>query len=430
MLRGRITGISGAALAAGLLTSCAAVSSGAGVVATPSSAGGTSAARLCAAPGASAGGSGPREPELPRPGSLYVGGQLDAVTALSAASVWAVGSTAIGNAVGMHWDGSKWTEVLTPYGDHPVGAADDFVAVSAVSASDIWTAGFIRDSSIGHWDGRAWLPSSARNQNRDDRLEGIAAVSATDVWAVGSDVSGKPVTMNWNGSSWRQFPSPVPPGNPAELHGVSAVSANDVWAVGETAAAGGVTVPLIEHFNGAAWTLVPSAPLRGAGTLLAVSASSPRDAWAVGGGRAIRGDFGGLIEHWDGKSWTVVPSPDLGAGELRGVTIRSADDAWAVGGAFCPGQGQLTVIEHWNGTAWTLVPSPAAGMLTGVAAASPDSAWAVGNWSAGPSAIIEHWDGKSWTWPQGFCAAPSGPGCLAPGTSSASPLPSNTQVVP
>ena len=95
-----------------------------------------------------------------------------------------------------------------------------------------------------------------------------------------------------------------------------------------------------------------------------------------------------------------------------------------------PAPGPLTVIEHWNGRAWTLVPSPAFGVLTGVAAASPSSAWAVGSWSAGPTAIIEHWNGTAWTWPPGFCAAPSGPGCYPPGTSSGSPLPANTYVVP
>jgi hypothetical protein len=365
-------------------------------------------------------------PEVPQAGSLVVGGQLNAVTALSAANVWAVGGTLVGNAVSMHWDGSRWTEVLTVYGDQPVSPGGSFAAVSAVSASDIWAAGDIGDSSVGHWDGRAWQASSERDPNRSDQLQGIAAISAANVWAVGGDNTGKPVILHWDGGAWRQVPGAVPPGNPAELHGVSAASASDVWAVGETAAAaGGRTVPLIEHFNGAAWTLVPSPRVPVAGTLMAVSASSSRNAWAVGGSAG----GGGLIEHWDGKAWTIVPSPDLGAGELHGVTIESMDDAWAVGGAVCPGEGQLTVIEHWDGRAWTLVPSPAAGMLTGVAAASPDSAWAVGSWSVGPSAIIEHWDGKAWTWPPGFCAAPSGPGCLAPGTSSASPLPSNTQVV-
>jgi hypothetical protein len=359
-----------------------------------------------------------------------VNGQLNAVTALSAANVWAVGETAVGNAVTMHWDGSRWTEVLTVYGDQNVSPGDNFAAVSAVSASDIWTAGDIRDSSVGHWDGTAWRPSSARNPDRNDTLEGVAAVSSDDVWAVGSDNGSKAVILHWNGATWRQVPSAAPPGNQVDLHGVSAVSADDIWAVGETVTARGISTALIEHWNGVAWTLVPTAAIPGPATLLAVSASSPTNAWAVGS-IAASNRATGLIEHWDGKAWTIVPSPALGdEGGLRAVTIVSNDNAWAVGSAVCLRQGLLTVIEHWNGRTWTLVPSPAAGTLTGVAAAGPDSAWAVGYWSAGPSAIIEHWDGTAWTWPPGFCAAPSGTGCLPQGTSSAAPIPSNTYVVP
>jgi hypothetical protein len=138
-----------------------------------------------------------------------------------------------------------------------------------------------------------------------------------------------------------------------------------------------------------------------------------------------------VTEHWDGRAWTIVPSPRLGdAGGLQGVTIVPDGSAWAVGGAVCMGQGLMTVTEHWDGRAWTLVPSPASGTLTSVAAASPSSAWAVGSWSGNSTAVIEHWDGTAWTWPPGFCAAPSGPGCYPPGTSSSAPLPANTYVVP
>jgi hypothetical protein len=417
------------AIAAGMLASCGGTGSGTG--ATPGPAAAAAAAGLCAGSRGPAGG-GPRQPALPQPGSLIVSGQLNGVAALSAASVWAVGSTIAGNAVSMHWGGSTWTQVLTPYGDRPVSPAGDFAAVSAVSARDIWAVGSIGDSPVGHWDGREWSPSPAPHPGGYTELLGVAAVSAADVWAVGGR-DGKTVILHWNGAAWTQVPSPAPAGRSAELYGVAAVSAASAWAVGQAAATGGTPSTaaawpaLIEHWNGTAWTLVPSPAIPGGGTLAAVSASSPRNAWAVGGSGGGRG----LIEHWDGRAWTLVPSPDLGAaGVLRGVTIAPDGGAWAVGGAVCPRQGQLSVIEHWDGRAWRLVPSPASGILTGVAAASPDSAWAVGSWSTGPTAIIEHWNGTAWTWPPGFCAAPSGPGCNPPGTSSSSPLPANTYAVP
>jgi hypothetical protein len=265
-------------------------------------------------------------------------------------------------------------------------------------------------------------------------LEGVAAASAADVWAVGvRGDAGQPVILHWDGTAWTPAPSPRSAGT-ADLHGVAAVTAVSAWAVGDSWPAGGIQAPLIEHWNGTAWTAVPSPAIPGGGTLAAVAASSSGNAWAVGARRTQAGRGSGLIEHWDGRAWTIVPSPDLGAGGgggLRGVTIVPGGSAWAVGGALCLRQGwSPTVTEHWDGRAWTLVPSPASGELTGVAAASPSSAWAVGSWSSGPTAIIEHWNGTAWTWPAGFCAAPSGPGCYPPGTSSSSPLPANTYVVP
>ena len=95
------------------------------------------------------------------------------------------------------------------------------------------------------------------------------------------------------------------------------------------------------------------------------------------------------------------------------MTATSPGNAWAVGGTVCPGRGLVTVIEHWNGRAWALVPTPAAGILTGVAAASAASAWAVGFWTASGNAVIEHWDGAAWTSPAGFCSSSSAaPACL------------------
>jgi hypothetical protein len=187
------------------------------------------------------------------------------------------------------------------------------------------------------------------------------------------------VITHWNGTAWTRVPSPAPAGLSDEFYGVAAVAADSVWAVGQSAGIGAVGSPLIEHWNGTAWAPVSSPVIPGGGALSAVSASSAGNAWAVG--KSSRGS--GLIEHWDGMAWSVVPSP-------------------------------------------------AYGMLTGVAADSRSSVWAVGYWTGGsnPTAVIEHWNGTAWTWPAGFCAAPSGGGCYPPGTSSASPLPADTYTVP
>ena len=109
------------------------------------------------------------------------------------------------------------------------------------------------------------------------------------------------------------------------------------------------------------------------GQLSAVAAVSARAAWAVG----VTTGREPLIEHWDGRAWSKVPSPDLGRGfvPLQGVTALSARDAWAVGEIAVGGH---TLILHWNGKRWRRVRSPSPSSqgdgLTAVAATSASSA--------------------------------------------------------
>lgn len=140
-----------------------------------------------------------------------------------------------------------------------------------------------------------------------------------------------------------------------------------------------------------------------------VSATSESDAWAVGWfSPGTPGEVASsLIEHWDGTHWCEVPSPDPStySNVLYAVSARSADDAWAVGTYNASNGGIDTLIEHWDGTSWSQVPSPDPSVpylinyLFGIAAQSPKSVWAVGNYavSTGQSTLILHWDGSSWS---------------------------------
>ena len=101
-------------------------------------------------------------------------------------------------------------------------------------------------------------------------LSGVAAVSTNDVWAVGyhGDPYYNPIQTlieHWNGTAWSVVASPNEGTNNNELHGVAAVSPNDVWAVGfYTDSSGAHGQTLVEHWNGSAWSVVPS-PNRGTG---------------------------------------------------------------------------------------------------------------------------------------------------------------------
>ena len=142
----------------------------------------------------------------------------------------------------------------------------------------------------------------------------LSVVSARDIWAVGSGRIGDEdatLTLDWNGTAWSFISSPnVTPEVDNTLSGVAAVATDDVWAVG-TQQPTSLTDPhtLILHWDGSAWSIVPS-PYDGGNTvdnhLLAAAAVASNDVWAIG-----FSGFGTLAEHWDGASWSIVETPNI-----------------------------------------------------------------------------------------------------------------------
>ncbi len=283
------------------------------------------------------------------PSPTNEGLRLEDVVTLGPSDAWAVGWT--GNpsslddqSVAMHWDGTAWSIVPTP---QPGGAyVDRLLAVDAAAPDDVWATGLYWDSQthshsvILHWDGTSWrifrtgrpslgntAPAGAACDTYGG-LTGITVLSATAVWAVGDAT-----TCHYNGTFWREVPSPQPRPEFSEvgypLEDVSAASPSDVWAVGARV----VESPwgtfawglFAEHWDGTHWT--PFFALPGGQILLGVDAVASNDVWAVGGD-----DYGPIIVHYDGSSWSRVPTPEANrAGQLAGVDSAAPDDLWAAG---------------------------------------------------------------------------------------------------
>jgi hypothetical protein len=236
---------------------------------------------------------------------------------------------------------------------------------------------------------------------------GVSTRTASDAWAVGSQltVTFRTVIQHWDGTAWTRVPSPnLSPRGGSQLRGVSASSASDAWAVGYGASDTGVIRPLIEHWDGSSWTIAPSPKPPGTVYLSAVSATSATDAWAVGSSNP-HGPTDTFTEHWDGSSWTVVSSPSPSTGgddQLYGVSATSATNAWAVG-FNAKGQQYRPLILHWDGVAWSKVPCPwgsrgaaPRSILTGVSGVSATKAWAVGYKATDARTLIESWNGTEW----------------------------------
>lgn len=242
------------------------------------------------------------------------------------------------------------------------------------SSGSSWTIGTIGDSGTGN-----------------NQLNAVSCLS-TRCTAVG--YSTNTTTGNeqaliemWNGSTWTIATSADEGTENNVLSAVSCVSTRACKAVGSYDTSGNVVEPLIESWNGSAWS-VASDPDVGTGSLNGVSCVSIRRCTAVGGATS-----GTLIESWNGDSWTTVASADPGtvSNEFTGVSCVSARSCKAVGGYLDSGNpydSTQTLIETWNGSAWSIQPSPnlstdnnqveLANILSGVSCGSRNSCKAVG----------------------------------------------------
>jgi len=150
-----------------------------------------------------------------------------------------------------------------------------------------------------------------------------------DVWAVGGADGGPPLIEHWNGSRWNVVPSPAV--RRGTLADVAAVSATSVWAVGSidtsTSTADRPPKPLVEYWNGRRWAVVPTPASTWPSGVDAVSASSAHDVWTLGD----TWDHGPLVDHWDGRRWISVGGPRVKTWFLEDVAAISECDGWAVG---------------------------------------------------------------------------------------------------
>jgi hypothetical protein len=248
--------------------------------------------------------------------------KLLAVNASAASEAWAVGFQAAPGAqavpLAIHWNGTAWTAVTAP---PPVPAGTTLASSS---------------------------------------LTGIAATSATDIWAVGNfavaaglNVQGGTLILHYDGTAWKVINSPNGTG-PSQLFGVAATAQNDAWAVGDVIATDGSGQPaqtLVMHWNGTKWTIVTSPSVNSNPSLLSVSAASATDVWAVGVRTERVSDSEvhsvSLIEHWDGATWSMVPTPsipDLDHG-LLGVSATPAA-AFAVGQRLTSPVTRTLILQH------------------------------------------------------------------------------------
>jgi hypothetical protein len=345
-------------------------------------------------------------------GSPNVGGQdnsLAFVAGTSSSDVWAVGQFApdanpnMTLSLALHFDGAAWSVVNTPnQGTH----GNAFLAV-ATQPGAAWAVGYdIGDDFLSHslieaWDGSAWTIAPHPQPFDTENLYGVAAVASNDVWAVGSGRDNEDpfqtIALHFDGGAWSQVPTPSPGTTGNVLYAVVAVASNDVWAVGQQIGDVGPDQPLVEHWDGSRWSVVP-APGGGAAStqLIGVDATQGDvDVRTVGDAQDGVVSLRTFALSSESAAFSVqgTANPSAGDNRLTGVAAVNDDESWAVGSFLDGKTGGLDtlIVTGGEGGSWQPVASPnpsAAGgdnQLANVANLGGGELWAVGAFD-GPNA--------------------------------------------
>jgi hypothetical protein len=285
-------------------------------------------------------------------------------------------------------------------------------SIRRVSDDDMWAAGQVGSHElIVQYDGRHWTSVPVTNPPPSGSLGGVGVgvVDADDVWFVGG-TGQHALAEHWIGTRITRVKDPVV----GYMNAVSGDAPDDVWAAGVRKGSGGRDVPVVEHWNGSAWTeddsfIDPNRRQTGYGDWVSsVVANGPDDVWVFGSYGADQSGANSqlLVEHWDGTAWTVMHPkvPGRDDFELNAASALSADDIW-VGGAGTQTGGEAymcPLLLHWDGSSWSSASAPSCTLdsrIQGLTVASPDDMWAAMDDSQFEVTYLEHWDGTQWTSP-------------------------------
>lgn len=260
------------------------------------------------------------------------------------------------------------------------------------------TGSGIAGSCLGGWQ----VVTSPNPQAYFVLLQSVDALTSNDVWAVGysGDNNGNRQTLieHWDGATWSIVPSPNPGTLQNELYDVEAVSANDVWAVGLAYSPSGPISPFVVHWDGASWSVSPT-PYDGAYSyvLQGIDSLSSNNVWVVGSRITEQSDTP-FVMKWNGSGWSVVPTAEIGSHRvLLDVTMLSPTNVW-VAGRKSNQSNDIPFVARWNGSEWATITSQTQGNSSefhAIEAVSASDLWAVGD--SVFQTLIEHSTGGAWT---------------------------------
>ncbi len=365
--------------------------------------------------------------------------------ALGLVFVTMLGAPSVATASGPVTGGGHWHYVATP---NPEGASNSFLlSVSCPDQTGCVAVGFStagdREVPLAErWNGMRWkivtTPSRPHAVGSSLAAVSCAAIDACVAVGVSDRVS---LVERWNDRRWSIVRVPDPPHSQAAgLTGVSCPKPARCIATGYYLNADDLSRPFAEHWDGVAWTEValPAPPDADEMYLFGMTCTGGADCTAVGGWDDQRFTRHPLIEHWDGRAWTMIPAPDpdyrhFRGAALYGISCAGPSECISVGGAYIGERHGAAVAERWDGSTWVVMDArhPLDSFLSAVACAGSTACAAVGSGTGHPSSggnLAERWDGDGWAlqWPAipsgmsdaglGGVACPSSTGCIAVGS--------------
>ena len=225
---------------------------------------------------------------------------------------------------------------------------------------------------VEKWDGTGWAVQPALPEPAGANaigLEAVSCASAANCTAVGVVASKdftdqQPLAEHWDGTSWSIEAMPLLNGSSQpELFSVSCTGST-CMATGRTFdSATGTYVPLAEFFNGTSWSVVHLAPPIGATGIVVngVACTSASNCYAAGAALITSGHAVTLIEHWNGAQWSVMLTPNApGENTLQDVTCTGTGSCMAVGRTN-DFSTQSTLAMRLSGGRWSITPTPSPG---------------------------------------------------------------------
>jgi hypothetical protein len=340
---------------------------------------------------------GPGWNVVPSPTIGNFDNNLAAVSAGSASNVWAVGSyyppsnTNVLHAMGEHFDGSSWTEFPLPN----VGPNENsLLSVSVLPSGQAWAVGYFvnaeyqQQTLVEHYDGTRWsVVSSPSPGGRQNILYGVGAVTDGDVWAVGADQDASTngtwhtLAEHWDGTAWTTVPSMDPGSSGNQFYAVTAVSSTSVYATGQQAGSGFPSSALTEHWDGTSWSVL-STPADPSETLTPYAVTGSDNALTIAGDRENSiNPYTTMVASGapDGLSLVATPNASSGEQDLFAATTAADGSTYAAGWFI---DSEQTLIEHGVSGHWSIdtTPDPGTGDngFAGIAAVPGGGLWAVG----------------------------------------------------